>query len=121
MIYEIKDDIIAALEGLLEPELQRQYRGKAEVLQAFNITKAGTVAGCRVVDGVIGRSNKVRLLRDGRIVLDGASIGSLRRIKDDVREVRTGLECGIKIESFDDVKPGDVIEAFEVVEIRQKL
>lgn len=121
VIYEIKDDLIKALEGLLEPNIERQYRGKAEVLQVFNVSKAGTVAGCRVVDGTIGRANKVRLLRDGRIILDEAGIGSLRRVKDDVREVRSGQECGIKIEGFDDVKPGDVIEAFEVVEVRQQL
>lgn len=121
VIYEIKDDLVNALEGLLEPDVQRQYRGKAEVLQVFNVSKAGTVAGCRVVDGIINRTCKLRLVRDGRIVVDSADVGSLRRVKDDVREVRSGQECGIKIENFDDVKPGDVIEAFEAVEVRQKL
>ncbi len=121
VIYEIKDDLVNALEGLLEPDVQRQYRGKAEVLQVFNVSKAGTVAGCRVVDGIINRTCKLRLIRDGRIVVDSAEVGSLRRVKDDVREVRSGQECGIRIENFDDVKPGDVIEAFEAVEVRQKL
>ncbi|MCC6358668.1 MAG: translation initiation factor IF-2 [Phycisphaerales bacterium] len=121
VIYDIEQDLLRALEGLLAPQEQQQYRGKAEVLQVFNVSKAGTIAGCRVVDGVIGRSHRVRLIRDGRIVLDGSPIGSLRRVKDDVKEVRSGFECGIKIESFDDLKPGDVIEAYETIEVRQQL
>jgi translation initiation factor IF-2 len=91
------------------------------VLQVFNITKIGAVAGCKVREGTIARSNHVRLLRDGRIIVEDAPLASLRRVKDDVREVRAGLECGVKIEGFDDVKPGDVIEAFEMVEVKQQL
>lgn len=121
VIYEIVEDLQQALEGLLAPERREEARGKAEVRQVFNVSRLGTIAGCLVVDGVIARSHKVRLVRDGRIVLQGAGIGSLKRFKDDAREVRSGLECGIKIEGFDDVKPGDVIESFEVVEVAQRL
>jgi translation initiation factor IF-2 len=121
VIYEMLDDIQKALEGLLEPLRREETRGKAEVRQVFNISRVGTVAGCMVVDGAIARSHKLRLVRDGRIVLEGAAVGSLRRVKDDAREVRAGLECGIKLEGFDDVKPGDVIEAYEIVEVAQRL
>jgi len=121
VIYELIEDMHKALEGLLEPERKVEQRGRAEVRQIFHVTRVGTVAGCLVVDGAIGRSHRVRLIRDGRVVLEEAGIASLRRFKDDVREVRAGMECGIKIEGYDDIKPGDVIEAFEYVEVARKL
>ncbi len=121
VIYEILDDVHKALEGLLAPEQRQEARGRAEVKQVFNISRVGTIAGCQVRDGVINRNHRVRLVRDGRVVLEGAGIASLKRVKDDAREVRAGLECGIKIEGFDDVKPGDLIETFEVVEVAQRL
>lgn len=130
VIYEVMDDIRRALEGLLEPERKEQESGRAEVRETFSVSKVGTVAGCYVVEGVIRRADFVRLIRDGRIVLpteDDVSrqrhrqIESLRRFKDDAREVRAGLECGIKIEDFDDVKPGDLIEAYSIVEVARKL
>ncbi len=121
VIYELLEDMHKALEGLLEPERKVEQRGRAEVRQIFHVSRVGTVAGCLVVDGVIGRSHRVRLVRDGRVVLEEAGIASLKRFKDDVREVRAGMECGIKIEGYDDIKPGDVIEAFEYVEVAQKL
>lgn len=121
VIYEVIDDVQKALRGLLAPEQKETLRGKAEVREIFNIARVGTVAGCLVVDGVIGRSNRARLVRDGRIVLPSAPIQSLRRFKEDAREVRAGLECGLKIEGYDDIKPGDVIEAFEVVEAPAEL
>ncbi|MFQ5806842.1 MAG: translation initiation factor IF-2, partial [Phycisphaerae bacterium] len=121
VIYDVTDDLHKALQGLLEPEEKEESRGKVEVRQVFNISRVGRVAGCLVTDGVIGRNHKVRLIRDGRIMLEGRAIASLKRYKDDAREVRAGLECGIRIEGYDDVKPGDVIEAYEIVEVAQHL
>jgi translation initiation factor IF-2 len=121
VIYDVHDDVLKALEGLLEPEEKEESRAKLEVRQVFNITRVGRVAGCLVTDGVVGRHHNVRLIRDGRIMTEGHEIGSLKRFKDDAREVRAGLECGIKIEGYDDVKPGDVIETYEVVEVAQHL
>ena len=121
VIYEVLDDIRKALEGLLEPDEKIESRGRAEVREVFSISKVGRIAGCFVRDGVIQRSNRVRVVRDGVVVKDAAQIESLRRFKDDVREVKSGFECGIRIESFDDLKPGDVIEAFEVVKVARKL
>ncbi|MFN0134872.1 MAG: translation initiation factor IF-2 [Phycisphaerae bacterium] len=121
VIYELIDDVRKAMEGLLEPEYKHELRAKVEVRQVYSITKVGSVAGCNVLDGVIHRNHKVRLVRDGRIVLDGSGLQSLKRFKDDAKEVRAGMDCGIKIENFDDVKPGDIIEAYEVVEKRQSL
>ncbi len=121
VIYEVTDEIRKALEGLLEPEKKEEYRGRLEVRQVFNIGRVGRVAGSYATDGVINRNHFVRVIRDGTIVRDGARIGSLRRVKEDVREVRAGLECGLKIEGFDDVHPGDTIEAYEIVEVARKL
>jgi len=121
VIYEILEDLNKALLGLLAPVQREELRGTAEVRQVFHVSRVGTVAGCYVTDGVIQRTHKVRLLRDGRIIVDGGTLASLKRFKDDAREVRAGLECGIKLEGFDDVKPGDVIQAFELVEVAQKL
>jgi translation initiation factor IF-2 len=121
VIYEVTDDIRRALEGLLEPERKEEYRGRLDVRQVFNISRVGTVAGCYVTDGLISRQHHVRLIRDGAVVRDDCEIASLRRVKDDVREVRAGLECGLKIQGFDDVHAGDVIEAYEVIEVARKL
>ncbi len=121
VIYEVHDDLYKALEGLLEPEEHEEARGKVEVRQVFNITRVGRIAGCFVTDGIVGRNQRIRLVRDGRIVAEGNAIGSLKRFKDDAREVRAGLECGIKIEGYDDLKPGDVIETYAVVEVAQTL
>jgi translation initiation factor IF-2 len=121
VIYEVLQDVQRALEGLLEPLRRQEVRGTAEVRQIFHVGRIGTIAGCLVTDGVIARNAKMRLVRDGRVVLEGSGVGSLRRFKDDVREVRAGFECGIKLESFDDLKPGDRLEAYEVVETRPSL
>jgi translation initiation factor IF-2 len=111
IIYNLTDEIKRAMAGLLAPVFKEVYKGKAEVRETFRITKVGNVAGCQVIDGVITGKSEVRLLRDNVVVHTG-KIGSLRRFKDDVSEVKTGMECGITIENFPDVKQGDVIEAF---------
>ncbi|MFQ5501272.1 MAG: translation initiation factor IF-2 [Phycisphaerae bacterium] len=121
IIYNVSDDIKKALEGLLTPDEIIESRGRAEVREIFYISKVGKVAGCFVRDGVFNRSHQVRVLRDNVIVLESAGIDSLRRFKDDAKEVKSGLECGIKIDGFDDVKPGDVIESFEVIKIARTL
>jgi len=121
IIYEVTDDVKRALEGLLAPEERVELRGQATVREVFNISRVGTVAGCMVTDGQMVRSHLVRVVRDGRIVRDQAQIQSSRHFKDDAREVRAGLECGIKIAGFDDLKPGDVIEDYEVIELARSL
>ena len=113
VIYNLVDEIKSAMTGLLEPKFQEVFQGRAEVRNTFKVPKAGTIAGCMVVDGVIPRSATVRLLRDNRVIYEG-KIASLRHFKNDVSEVRQGFECGIAIERFQDVKIGDVIEAFKV-------
>jgi len=125
IIYEVVNDIRKALEGLLAPSVAEETRGKADVREIFHVSRVGTVAGCFVTDGTIARSHNIRIIRDGQIVVPTAEdvkhkrhrpVASLRRFKDDVREVRNGMECGIRVEGFDDVKPGDVIESYDVVE-----
>jgi translation initiation factor IF-2 len=111
IIYELQDEIKKAMSGLLEPTIRETYHGRAEVRETFRIPKVGTVAGCYVLDGNIKRDDEVRLLRDNVVVFKG-KIASLRRFKDDVGEVRNGMECGISIQNYGDVKVGDVIEAF---------
>ncbi|MBS1854815.1 MAG: translation initiation factor IF-2 [Acidobacteria bacterium] len=111
IIYNLTDEIKRAMVGLLEPVFREVYRGKAEVRETFRITKVGNVAGCQVLDGTITRDSEVRLLRDNIVVHTGR-IGSLRRFKDDVSEVKTGMECGITLDNYGDVKQGDIIEAF---------
>jgi translation initiation factor IF-2 len=99
------------MSGLLEPTIKETYQGRAEVRETFRIPKVGTVAGCQVSDGVVKRDSEVRLLRDNVVVFKG-KIASLRRFKDDASEVRNGMECGIAIANYSDIKIGDVIEAF---------
>jgi translation initiation factor IF-2 len=111
IIYELQDEMKRAMSGLLEPTIKETYQGRADVLETFRIPKVGTVAGCRVNDGIIKRDSEVRLLRDNVVVFKG-KVGSLRRFKDDANEVRSGMECGISIANYGDVKVGDVIEAF---------
>lgn len=120
IIYEITDDIKKALEGLLRPERVEVPTGRAIVLQIFDISRFGKIAGCRVLQGVIERSNRIRLIRDQR-VLNEYNILSLRRNKDDAREVREGMECGIRLEGFDDVKEGDDLRAYKIEEIKRTL
>ncbi len=111
IIYNLTDEIKRAMTGLLEPVFKEVYRGKAEVRDTFRITKVGNVAGCQVQDGTITRDSEVRLLRDNVVVYTG-KVSSLRRFKDDVSEVKSGMECGITLENFSDIKTNDIIEAF---------
>jgi translation initiation factor IF-2 len=111
IIYELQDEIKRAMTGLLDPVLKETYQGRADVKEIFRIPKMGTIAGCQVSDGIIKRDSEVRLLRDSVQVFKG-KVGSLRRFKDDASEVRNGMECGISIAGYGDVKAGDVIEAF---------
>ncbi|HKH11939.1 MAG TPA: translation initiation factor IF-2 [Rubrobacter sp.] len=116
VIYKALEEIEAAMRGMLAPEEREQETGTAEVRQTFRTPNAGVVAGCMVTSGEIFRNNRVRLVRDGTVVYEG-NISSLKRFRDDVRSVREGFECGIGIENFDDVKEGDVMEFFEIVEV----
>ena len=120
IIYEAVEDVRNALEGLLKPEERETVLGDAEVLQLFKVSKVGTIAGCMVRSGSIQRTAKARVTRDGAVVYTGA-LASLKRFKDDVREVREGQECGIGIENFNDVKVGDRIESFRMEEIKRTL
>ena len=120
VIYEAEDDIKKALEGMLSPELSEKFVGSAEVRDTFKVPKIGMIAGCYVKEGRISRNDKIRLVRDGRIIFQGG-LASLRRFKDDAKEVKEGFECGIGIENFNDLKVGDLIEAIEIVETARTL
>ncbi len=108
------------MEGMLAPEFEEKVMATVEVRDVFSITKVGTVAGCYVTDGKISRNHKVRIIRDG-IVMHTGKLSSLKRFKDDVKEVATSYECGLTIDRFNDIKVGDIIEAFDEVEIKRKL
>jgi translation initiation factor IF-2 len=120
IIYEMVDSVRKALEGLLAPTLTEKVLGRAEVRQVFNITKVGTIAGCMVVSGKIVRAAKARLIRDS-VIVTTAELSSLKRFKDDAREVAEGFECGISLAGYNDIKPGDNIEAFIIEETKTKL
>lgn len=120
IVYELVDDLKKAMSGLLTPDIVEKVMGRVEVRNTFTVPKVGTIAGCFVVDGKIQRSNMARLIRDGKIVYEG-KISSLKRFKDDAKEVATGFECGIGIENFNDVKVGDSIEAFVKEEVAREL
>jgi translation initiation factor IF-2 len=120
VIYDAIDDVKAALSGMLKPEERESILGEAEVRQTFRVPRLGVIAGCYVTRGTIRRNSQVRLIRDGVVVYEGR-VGSLRRFKDDVAEVREAFECGIGLENFQDVKEGDVIEAFEVEEVARQI
>ncbi len=120
IIYEVVEEIRAALSGLLAPSLDEEVVGKAEVRQIFSASRTGTIAGCMVQNGKITRNNQVRVMRDGEAVFTGG-IASLRRFKDDVREVSDGFECGIGVEGFNEIEEGDVIEAFVMIETQRTL
>jgi translation initiation factor IF-2 len=116
VIYQVLEDVQQALVGMLKPEFEEVVTGDAEVREVFSIPRVGKVAGCFVQNGVIRRGSKVRFLREGVVIWNG-EIASLKRFKDDVREVQSGFECGIGLENYQDLKQGDVIETYELKEI----
>jgi translation initiation factor IF-2 len=120
IIYNVVDDVKAALSGMLAPELREKFLGNAEVLEVFTISKVGKVAGCRVTEGVVRRGAKVRLIRDNVVIHEG-ELSTLKRFKDEVREVQSGQECGMAFANYQDMQKGDVIEAFEVETVQRAL
>lgn len=120
IIYNAINEIKSAIEGMLSPEIEEKVVANIEVRETFRITKVGTVAGCMVLDGKIHRNTNIRVIRDGIVVYTGY-LGSLKRYKDDVKEVSSGYECGLNIDRFNDIKVGDIIEGFETIEIARKL
>ena len=120
IIYKAIEEIKAAMEGMLSPDILEEITGSAEIRETFDITKVGTIAGCFVLDGIIKRNSKIRVIRDGIVVHTG-TLGSLKRFKDDQKEVKRGYECGLNIDKYNDIKIGDVVEAFEEVEVARKL
>ena len=120
IIYDAINEIKDAMEGLLEPTEKEVITGNIEVRETFKISKVGTVAGCFVTDGFVKRQNQIRLIRDGIVTYTG-DIGQLKRFKDDVNEVKSGYECGLSIKNFNDIKVGDIIEGFEIQEVKRTL
>jgi translation initiation factor IF-2 len=120
IIYKAIEEVKEAMEGMLSARIEEQITGTAEIREVFKITKVGTIAGCMVLDGKIGRTSKVRVIRDGIVIFTG-ELGSLKRFKDDVKEVVKGYECGLNIDRFNNIEVGDNVEAFEEVEVKQTL
>ncbi|MEE8300316.1 MAG: EF-Tu/IF-2/RF-3 family GTPase, partial [Desulfatiglandales bacterium] len=120
VIYNVIEDIKLAMTGLLEPIYKENIIGRTDIKEIFHVSKVGTIAGCYVTDGKIERGANVRLLRDDVVVFDG-KISSLKRFKDDVKDVPTGFECGIGLENYNDMKPGDVLEVYVLEEMKPEL
>ncbi|MBR0501514.1 MAG: translation initiation factor IF-2 [Bacteroidales bacterium] len=120
VIYDAINEVKSGIEGMLAPEEKEEITANAEVLETFKISKVGTIAGCMVRDGKLTRSAKVRVIRDGIVVYTG-TLGSLKRMKDDVKEVAAGFDCGLSVDGFNDIKIGDMIEAYQIVEVKRKL
>ena len=120
IIYEAVDDVKAALSGMLSPEIKESILGTVEIRNVFKLSKVGAVAGCYVLDGIIKRSSTVRLIREG-VVIHTGELDSLKRFKDDVKEVKAGFECGLSLKNFNDIVIGDQLEAFEQVEVARTL
>ena len=119
IIYDAINDIKDAIEGMLEPVMKEEIVCSVEVLETFKISKVGTIAGCIVREGKLTRNTSIRVIRDGIVIYTGR-LGSLKRYKDDVKEVTNGMECGLNIESFNDIRVGDVVEGYEQVEVKRK-
>jgi translation initiation factor IF-2 len=120
IIYELLDDMRNLMGGLLKPDIKENITGNVEIREVFSISKIGNIAGCFVKEGIIKRSSKIRILRDNVIIHDG-TISSLKRFKDEAKEVKHGYECGIMIEKFSDIKVNDIIETYEIIEQDRKL
>ena len=126
VIYEAIQEIRSAIEGMLEPTKEEKILGTVEVREVYKISKIGTVAGCYVQEGKIERKNLIRVIRDGIVIFpvkegSTAQLGSLKRFKDDVKEAKSGFECGLTIDNFNDIQAGDFVEAYEIIEVKQKL
>jgi translation initiation factor IF-2 len=120
IIYNIIDDVKTILSGMLSPIVREEYLGQAQIRQVFNITKVGKVAGCMVTSGSVKRGAKVRLLRDDVVIHEG-TLKTLKRIKDEVKEVNEGTECGMAFENYDDIREGDMVECFDVIQEKRSL
>ena len=121
VIYDLIDDIKGVMSGMLAPIQRETFLGNAEVLQAFDISKIGRVAGCRVVEGVVRKGAKVRIIRDDVVIQEMGVLQTLKRFKDEVNEVQSGQECGMAFHNFQDIKPGDQIECFTLETIKRSL
>ena len=120
IIYDAINELKDAIEGMLSPEKEEKITANLEIRETFKISKVGTIAGCMCLDGKISRQSNIRIIRDGIVVYTG-KLASLKRFKDDVKEVVSGQDCGLNIENFNDIKVGDIVEAYEVIEIKRKL
>ena len=120
IIYDAIEELKSAMEGMLAPEIKEEVVGTLEIRETFKIAKVGTIAGCMVKEGKVKRTSKIRLIRDGIVIYTG-ELASLKRMKDDVKEVNSGYECGLNIANYNDIRIGDVIEAFEEVEVKKTL
>ena len=120
IIYDAIEELKAAMEGMLAPDIKEEITATLEIRETFKITKVGTIAGCMVKEGKIKRTNKIRLIRDGIVIYTG-ELASLKRMKDDVKEVNSGYECGLNIANYNDIRIGDIIEAYEEVEVKKTL
>jgi translation initiation factor IF-2 len=120
IIYDLVDDVKQAMSGLLAPTLREERLGEAQILEIFNVSKVGKIAGCRVLDGVVQRGANVRLIRDNVVIHEG-KLAQLKRFKDDAREVTAGQECGMSFENYQDMRAGDVIECYRVEEVKRSL
>ena len=121
IIYDLIDDIKGVLSGMLAPIQRETFLGNAEVLQVFDITKVGKVAGCRVTEGTVRKGSRVRIVREGVVVLELGVLQTLKRHKDEVNEVPAGVECGMAFQGFQDIKEGDLIECFNLEEVKRSL
>jgi translation initiation factor IF-2 len=121
VIYDITEDLKKAAEGMLAPEVREEVLGHAEVRQVFKVTKVGSIAGCYITDGTVARDALIRVTRNGIVIEHDRKLAQLKRHKDDAKEVRAGMECGMKIDGYDDIKEGDVLECYKKVEIKRTL
>jgi translation initiation factor IF-2 len=121
VIYDVTDDVRKAAEGMLEPELRQEVIGHAEVRQVFKLSKIGSIAGCYITDGIVQRDARIRVTRNDIVIENDRVLEQLKRFKDDMKEVRAGMECGMKIVGYDDIKEGDVLECYKQVEVKRTL
>jgi translation initiation factor IF-2 len=121
VIYQCLDEIRLAMEGLLDPESREVAMATVEIRKTFHFSKLGTIAGCYIQDGLLERSHTVRVVRDGRVIVPEARLSSLRRFENDVKEVKQGFECGLRVEKYDDLRVGDILESFKIEMVKRTL